>query len=220
MTNACEAVIDAASFVRAHTQVQALTLVPEIRLHLAASLTPVWEATEARAGRQVPPPYWAACWPGGKALARLVLDRPELVRGRHVLDFGSGGGVVAIAASLAGAHCVVAAEVDPLAVEAAAMNALLNAVSFEWLSQDAVGSDDGWDVVCAGDVCYERPMANRVIEWLRTLSRRGALVLLGDPGRSYVPREGIETLARYRVPVSRDLEEQDVRETSVWRLLE
>lgn len=219
MTTAHGARVDHASFVRAHTEIGAPPLVPEISLHLAASVTPVWEATEVQAGRHVPPPYWAACWPGGQALARLVLDRPELVRGRRVLDFASGGGVTAIAACLSGASSVIATEVDPLAAEAAAMNAALNGVSFEIQSRDVIGDDEGWDVVFAGDVCYERAMAERITDWLRTLSRRGALVLMGDPGRAYVPTSGIETIARYRVAVSRDLEDQDVRETLVWRLV-
>lgn len=219
MKSAFGGVIDHASFVRAHTRVDTPCLVPEIRLHLATLMFPVWEATEAQAGRHVPPPYWAACWPGGQALARLVLDRPELVRARRVLDFGSGGGVAAIAASLAGARSVVATEVDPLAAEAAAMNAALNGVSFEIQARDVIGDDDGWDVVFAGDVCYERPMAERITTWLRALSARGALVLMGDPGRSYVPRNRIEVIARYQVQVSRDLEDEDVRETTVWRLL-
>lgn len=210
---------DPASFVLANARVDTPSLVPEIRLHLAASLTDVWETTTDLAGHDVPPPYWAACWPGGQALARLVLDRPETVRHQRVLDVGTGGGVVAIAARMAGASQVIATDVDPFAAAAAAMNATLNGVSLEIQTRDVIGGDEGWDVVFAGDVCYERPLAQRISDWLRTLARRGALVLLGDPGRTYAPRYAIEPVARYRVPVSQELEDRDVRETTVWRLL-
>lgn len=210
---------DHAAFVRAHTRIASPPLVPEVKLHLAPLVTPLWEAMEAREGRHIPPPYWAACWPGGQVLSRLVLDRPALVRDRTVLDFATGCGVSAVTACLAGAARVIATEIDPLATQAARMNAELNDVSFELHDRDVVDTDEGWDVVFAGDVCYERAMAERITSWLRRLSARGALVLLGDPGRTYMPRDGLEELACHRVPVSRDLEDRDARDTAVWRVL-
>ncbi|MBX6367009.1 MAG: methyltransferase [Rhodospirillales bacterium] len=203
-------------FVRANTALTAPPLVPEIALHLATEVTPLWEATEAELQRiGLPPPYWAFAWPGGSALARYVLDHPELVAGRRVLDFGAGSGLVAIAAAKAGAHAM-AAEIDAFAAAAIRLNAAANSVEVEIETSDVIGAECAWDVILAGDMCYERPLAERLVRWLR---RVPALVLLGDPGRSYVPRDGLELLARYVVPTSRDLEDRDSRETAVWRLL-
>lgn len=205
-----------AEFVRANTALAAPPLVPEIALHLATEVTPLWEATEAELQRiGLPPPYWAFAWPGGLALARYVLDHPELVEGRRVLDFGAGSGLVAIAAAKAGARAV-AAEIDAFAAAAIRLNAAANGVEVEIETSDVIGAECAWDVVLAGDMCYERPLAERLVRWLRSVP---ALVLLGDPGRSYVPRDGLEPLARYVVPTSRDLEDRDSRETGVWRLL-
>lgn len=203
-------------FVRANTALAAPPLVPEIALHLATEVTPLWEATEAELQRiGLPPPYWAFAWPGGVALARYVLDHPELVAGRRVLDFGAGSGLVAIAAAKAGARAV-AAEIDAFAAAAIRLNAAANGVEMEIETSDVIGAECAWDVILAGDMCYERPLAERLVRWLR---RVPALVLLGDPGRSYAPRDGLEPLARYVVPTSRDLEDRDSRETGVWRLL-
>lgn len=209
-----------AAFVRAQTALAAPPLVPEVRLYLASEVTPLWEATEVTlAASYVPPPYWAFAWPGGQALARHVLDHPALVRGKRVLDFAAGSGVTAIAAAMAGAAHVDAAEIDAIAIAAIALNAAANDVAITCIEDDPVGSDAGWDTVLAGDVCYEKPMAERVIPWLRGLARRGALVLLGDPGRAYVPREGLAELARYTVPTTLDLEDRTERETVIWKLL-
>lgn len=207
------------AFIRAHTTVGTAPLVPEIRLHLAGASIPLWEALEATEGRRnLPPPYWAWAWPGGQVLARYVLENPALVRARRVLDFASGCGVSAFAAMRAGAASVVANEIDPVAVEACRLNAELNGVVVESVEADFVGTDAGWDVVLAGDVCYERPMAARVEAWLRGLAGRGAVVLMGDPGRNYLPRAGIEEVARWRVPTSRELEDRDERDTRVFRV--
>jgi predicted nicotinamide N-methyase len=177
-----------AIFVRAHTALAAPPLVPEVRLYLASEVTPLWEATEATlAAAYVPPPYWAFAWPGGQALARYVLDHRETVQGKRVLDFAAGSGVTAIAAARAGAAAVEAAEIDAIAIAALALNAATNEAAVTCTDADLVGSDGGWDVVLAGDVCYERPMAERVTPWLQQLARRGAVVLLGDPGRAYLP---------------------------------
>lgn len=210
---------DRAAFVREQTVVAAPPLVPQIRLHLATEVTPLWQATEELLQQTgLPPPYWAFAWPGGQALARHLLDHPEIVRGRRVLDFAAGCGVGAIAAALAGAARVEAGEIDPFAAEALALNAALAGVRVKVLLCDLVGHDEGWDVVLAGDVFYERPMAARVEPWLQDLAARGAVVLVADPGRAYLPARGLSELARYLVPTSRDLEDRPERETVVYRL--
>lgn len=205
-------------FVRANTAIAAPPLTPEIRLHLAAAVTPLWQATEATLQQaQLPPPYWAFAWAGGQALARHVLDHPLLVAGRRVLDFGAGSGVVAISAAKAGA-LVTAAEPDRFAGAALALNAALNGVEFEIETADLLAGDGAWDAVLAGDMCYERPLAERLVPWLSARAREGALVLLGDPGRAYLPTNGLKALARYRVPTPLELEDREARETTVWRL--
>ncbi len=211
---------DAAAFLRAHTAVAHAPLVPEIALHLATEITPIWEATEAWLEREgLAPPFWAFAWPGSVAVARLVLDRPDLVAGKRVLDFAAGCGLAAIAAARAGAVSVEAAEVDPLAVAAIRLNAELNGAGVSALAEDVVGRPCRWDRVIAGDVCYEAPMARRVLPWLRGLAAAGAEVWLADPGRAYVPTGGLEPVARISVPVTRELEDRDVREVTVSRLL-
>ena len=209
-----------AQFVVAETALAAPPLVPEIRLYLASEITPLWQATEARlAETGTPPPYWAFAWPGGQAIARQLLDQPVLVAGRRVLDFAAGSGLAAIAAAKAGASAVEAAEIDPLAGAAIALNAAANGVRVAWRDADLVGSDERWDVVLAGDICYERPMAERVMLWLRRLAGQGCLVLMGDPGRSYLPDRGLARLASHVVPTSRELEDRTERETVIWRVL-
>lgn len=213
--------LDVAAFVRAQTAIAAPPLVPEIRLHLATQITPLWEATEATlAAANVPPPYWAFAWPGGQALARHVLDRPETVRGRRVLDFAAGCGLGAIAAAKAGAAHVLASDIDAIALEVMALNAALNGVAFATTSADLSRENDSpWDVIIAGDVCYERPMAEAILPWLRGLARQGIAVLMADPGRAYLPARGVEEIARYDVPTSLELEDRTLRTTRVLRLL-
>jgi len=196
-------------------------LVPEIRLHLATEITPIWQATEESLARgAVPPPFWAFAWAGGQALARYLLDHPKQVAGRCVLDFGSGSGLVAIAAAKAGAAQVLAAEIDHFAAAAIAANAALNEVAISVITADVIDATDAhWEVVTAGDVCYEQPMADRVTAWLRLLARHGNLVLLGDPGRAYLPADRLRERARYPVPTSRDLEDREIREGVVWEVL-
>jgi predicted nicotinamide N-methyase len=213
--------MDPAVFVRANTAVSTPPLVSEIRLHLATEVTPIWLATEETLARSgLPPPFWAFAWAGGQALARYLLDHPAVVAGRSILDFGAGSGLVAIAAAKAGAVAVVAAEIDNFAAAAIAANAALNDVDIAVWTGDPLGTvDTRWEVVTAGDVCYERPMADRVTGWLRMLTARGTLVLLGDPGRAYLPAEGLIERARYLVPTSRELEDRETRETVVWEVL-
>jgi predicted nicotinamide N-methyase len=208
-------------FVERNTAIAAPPLVPEIRLRLATEITPIWQATEETLARSgLPPPYWAFAWAGGQALARYLLDHPEVVAGRSVLDFGAGSGLVAIAAAKAGAASVLAAEIDHFAAAAIAANAALNAVAIGVTTADVLDTcDPRWEVVTAGDVCYERPMAERVTAWLRDLARRGGLVLLGDPGRTYLPSHGMRERARYLVPTSRELEDRDSRDGVVWEVL-
>ena len=209
------------AFVDAQTIVAAPPLVPEITLHLASEVTPLWQATEATLARDnLPPPYWAFAWPGGQALARYVLDHRDVVEGRRVLDFAAGSGLVAIAAAKAGANHVTASEIDPFALAAIERNARRNGVRVVIASQDLTAAPpERWNVVLAGDVCYERPMAERVTPWLRAAAKAGALVLIADPGRAYLPDAGLEELARYVVPTSRDLEDRSERETRVLRVL-
>ena len=210
-----------AAFVRCNTAITAPPLVPEIRLHLATEITPIWQATEdalARSG--LPPPFWAFAWAGGQALARYLIDHSAEVTGRSVLDFGAGSGLVAIAAAKAGATAVLAAEIDPFAAAAIAANAALNDVDITVQTEDLLDTVDAcWEVVTAGDVCYERPMADRVMGWLRGMAARGSLVLLGDPGRAYVPSQGLLERSRYLVSTSRELEDRDCREAVIWQVL-
>ncbi len=211
---------DVAAFVRAQTAVTAPPLVPEIRLHLATKITPLWEATEASlAAANVPPPYWAFAWPGGQALSRYVLDQPDSVRNRRVLDFAAGCGIGAIAAAKSGATSVVASDIDAIAVAVIGINAALNAVSVGTTTADLTRDPAArWDTIIAGDVCYERPMAEAVMPWLRAQIAGGATVLMADPGRAYLPQDGFDEIARYDVPTSLELEDRTVRTTRVLRL--
>lgn len=208
-------------FVLGNTAITAPPLVPEIRLYLATEITPIWQATEETLARgAVPPPFWAFAWPGGQGLARYLLDHPEIVAGREVLDIGSGSGIVAIAAAKAGAARVVAAEIDPFAVAAIALNAAMNDVMLTIESRDLLNrAAAGWDVALAGDICYEELMSSRAMTLLRRIAARGRLALLGDPGRSYLPREGLVERARYVVSTSREIEDRDEREGVVWQVL-
>jgi len=211
---------DPSAFILAQTMIAAPPLTPEIKLHLATEITPIWEATEASLTQMnLPPPYWAFAWAGGQALTRFLLDHPDWVKGKSVLDFAAGSGLSAIGAAKAGAAQVQAAEIDDYAIAAIALNARINGVAIDLVRDDLVGVEPRWDVVLAGDVCYERPMAERVIAWFRTLAGRGVAVLMGDPGRAYLPQSGLLELARYQVPTSLELEDRTVRETIVWRLM-
>jgi predicted nicotinamide N-methyase len=195
-------------------------LVPEVRLHLATEVVPLWRKTEEELEEQgVPPPYWAFAWAGGQALARYVLDHPEAVRGKSVLDFGSGSGLVAIAAAKAGAASVLAADIDAFAAAAIQLNAEANGENVAITQEDLIGRSGDWATILLGDMCYERPLAERLLIWLVELRQAGAAVLLGDPGRSYFPASGVEKLATYTVQTTRELEDREIRETSVYRLL-
>jgi predicted nicotinamide N-methyase len=196
------------SFIKANTQLVTPPACPEIQLHLGTAITPMWHATEAEMHMiNLPPPYWAFAWAGGQALARHILDSPWLVRGRKVLDFAAGSGIAGIAAAKAGAASVEATEIDAVASAAIGLNA------------DATSAPPGlWDVVLAGDICYERPMAERCFPWLQRLAAQGAMVLLADPGRAYLPAKGLVRLADYTIPTSRDIEDRDSRLTVIYRV--
>ena len=211
---------DPSEFIRANTALVAPPLVPQIKLHLATEVVPLWRLTEDELQAQgVPPPYWAFAWAGGQALARYILDNPRIVAGKDVLDFGSGSGLVAIAAAKSGAEPVMAADIDPYAQAAIRMNAIANSAILSTTTSDLIDSDGNWRVILVGDMCYERPLAERLLAWLTDRAKHGASVLLGDPGRSYFPKGGVEKLETYRVQTTRDLEDREIRETSVYRLV-
>ena len=205
------------AFIQANTELLFPPLVPEVRLHLATEVMPLWRKSEEELEAMgVPPPYWAFAWAGGQALARYILDNKNVVAGKSVLDFGSGSGLVGIAAVKAGARSVLSADIDKYAVAAIALNAQANGVTITATTDDLIGGDGDWDVILIGDMCYERPLAEKLLQWLRD---SGASALLGDPGRSYFPKSGVERLALYNVQVTRDLEDREIRETGVYRLL-
>lgn len=221
MTAGDVAARDPARFIRDNTVLHEPPLVPEVRLHLASEIVPIWQMTEEELEKTgLPPPFWAFAWAGGQALSRYILDNPGIVTGRRVLDFGSGSGMIGIAAMKAGAASVLAADIDRFAVSAIALNAAVNEVAIAVTAEDIVGVENrGWDVVLVGDMCYERPLAERVEAWLRRLAGEGVTVLIGDPGRTYLPKSGLEKLTSYAVMTTRELEDTDVRNTSVWRVL-
>jgi predicted nicotinamide N-methyase len=204
------------NFIRANSELIAPPLVPELRLHLATEVVPLWRKTEEELNEMgVPPPYWAFAWAGGQALARYVLDNPQIVRGKRVLDFGAGSGIVGLAAAHAGAAHVLAADIDKFSVAAITANAAANTLAISITSDDIIGSKQDFDVILVGDMCYERPLAERLLAWLKNSD---AHILLGDPGRSYFPKEGLTRLALYSVTTTREIEDREIRETGVWSL--
>lgn len=208
------------AFIVDHTHVAAAPIVAEIALRTGSLSMPLWEAAALTDPRQaVPPPYWAWAWAGGQALARYVLDHPELVRGQKAADIGCGGGIVAIAAAMAGATSVSAIDVEVFAIEACRLNAAANGVTLDLVEADPIGTDAGWDVVLVGDLWYEPELAARLAPWLRDLVARGAQVLTGDPGRAHLPTVGLAELARYEVPTIEDLEDVSTKTVRVLRLL-
>ncbi|WP_166531148.1 class I SAM-dependent methyltransferase [Blastococcus xanthinilyticus] len=211
-----------ASFVRAHTRPVRPALVPEVELLVAADVVALWEAMETEQGRtSTDPPFWAAAWPGGQALARYVLDHPELVAGRSVLDLGAGSGLVAVAAVRAGAASVLASDVDPFALTAITVNAERNGTAGITPVGDVLGDGPpAVDVVLAGDVCYDREMTDRVLPFLDAARAGGAEVLVGDPGRVYLPEDRLEAVAAYDVADTEPSPDRPapVRRTTVWRL--
>lgn len=221
-------IADKTAFIIANTRKHHVPLIPEIAIHLADEAVPLWHKTEEEIGEHgLPPPFWAFAWAGGQALGRHVLDHPELVRGKRVLDLASGSGLVGIAAMKAGATSVDVADIDAFARAAAALNAQINHVKLSLIEDDLLTqpvstepSGRRWDVILAGDIFYERDTAQRAFDFLTQHAVYGATILIGDPGRSYLPKDKLIRLANYSVPVTHDLEDAEIKQTSVWALNE
>ncbi len=213
-------IADHARFIVEQTSVLPVPLVPEILLHLAHEAIPIWKKTEEELGELgLPPPFWAFAWAGGQALSRYVLDNPEAVAGKTVLDLATGAGLVAIAAHMAGARDVLAADIDAFALAATGLNAQLNAASIKVTAEDLLQQEPPRrDVILVGDVFYERPLADIALVWLQKARDAGAEILIGDPGRSYLPRHALVKLHRYGVPACRELEDAEIKQTAVWAL--
>jgi len=209
---------EAEHFIRDNTALLAPPHVPEIRLYLAHEAHDLWRRTEEELEEiGLPPPFWAFAWAGGQGLARHVLDHSEIVRGRKVLDFATGSGLVAITACKAGARSVHAADTDPFTLCACRLNAAANGVSFTITTENLIGTMPDAEIILAGDVFYDREMSAAVMEWFAMLAEAGKTVLVGDPGRSYLPKDRLERLAEYQVPVTRALEDAEIKRTTVWR---
>jgi predicted nicotinamide N-methyase len=208
------------AFIGANTRSVTTPLVPEITLHLAEASLPIWQKTEDDLGEiNLPPPYWAFAWAGGQALARYLLDTPDLTAGRRVLDLGTGSGLTAIAAKLAGAGDVLAADIDRLALVAVTMNAAANGVVVATTVENLLLKPCGtWDVILVGDLFYERQLADHVLTYIDAATKAGATALIGDPQRNYFPKGRFSQVAAYQVPVTRELEDADIKTTAVWRL--
>jgi predicted nicotinamide N-methyase len=209
---------DVRSFILENTSILSPPHVPEVRLHLADEAHDLWHKTEEQlAETGLPPPFWAFAWAGGQGLARYVLDNPEIVRGRRVIDFASGSGLVGIAAMMAGAAAVTCADIDSCAYVAAALNAALNGVTVRPMHENLIGSAPNAEILLAGDVFYDRQFAGELISWFDDLSTHGIEIIIGDPGRAYLPKGRLDQLAVYDVPVTRALEDADAKRTTVWR---
>ncbi len=212
-----DTVTDRRDFIRANTALIAPPHVPEICLHLADEAHELWHRTEEELQAiGLEPPFWAFAWAGGQGLARYILENPQVVAGRRVVDFATGSGLVAIAAMKAGAVSVLASDIDPFCEAAVALNAEANGVSVEFTERDLVGEVLDCDVLLAGDVFYDRAFAERLLSWMRGLAAGGVDVIVGDPGRAYLPKTDLAARATYEVPVTRVLEDSEVKKTTVW----
>lgn len=211
--------MDHAAFVRANTSILSPPLVPEIKLHLAHEALPIWQKTEDELGEiGLPPPFWAFAWAGGQALSRYILDAPTFVLDKRVVELASGSGMVGIAAMKAGAASVLSADIDLFSVAAIEVNAALNGVSLSIASEDLLAhAVPDVDLILVGDLFYEKGVAERCLDWLEQAQAKGIDVLIGDPGRSYLPKNRLLKIAEYSVPVSRDLEDAEIKRTAVWR---
>jgi predicted nicotinamide N-methyase len=207
-------------FIVRNTRLQSPPHTPELKLHLADEITPIWKLTEAELGEiGLPPPFWAFAWAGGQALARYLLDHPDEAAGKRVVDFATGSGIVAIAAARAGARSVLAADIDGFCAAAVGLNTEANGVAVDFTATDLLDSaPPDAELILAADICYERPLAERVMVWLSDARAAGARVLIGDPGRTYFPKTGLTRLAEYQVETTRELEDMEVKRTSVWAM--
>ena len=214
------AITDTTAFILANTRLQAVPHAPEISLWLADEITPIWRLTEEELGELgLPPPFWAFAWAGGQAVARWLLDNPSEVAGKRVLDFATGSGLVGIAAMKAGAVSALGADIDPFCAAAVALTAQASGVALTFTDGNLLNAPPPpVDVICAGDVCYEAPMTERVLDWLGQARANGTRVLIGDPGRTYFPKTGLDFLAEYRVQTTRELEDQEIKRSSVWSM--
>jgi predicted nicotinamide N-methyase len=216
------AVGDPAVFIIANTLLLPVPLVPEIRLHVADEAVPLWTKTEDEINEiGLPPPFWAFAWAGGQALARYILDHPETVAGKIVIDLASGSGLVAIAAAKAGAARVIAYDIDSFACTAIALNARRNDVAIEVCGDDLLAGATAPEAgtILAGDIFYDSDTAMRAFDFLSARAMYGATVLIGDPGRSFLPKDKLRQIAEYKVPVSRELEDADIKQTAVWEII-
>jgi predicted nicotinamide N-methyase len=211
-------IADPRGFILANTRLQTPPHTPELSLYLADEVTPIWRLTEDELGKLgLPPPFWAFAWAGGQAVARYLLDHPGEAAGKRVLDFATGSGLVAIAAMLAGARQTLGADIDPFCAAAVALNARANGVAVAFTGRDLLDAPPpAADLITAGDICYEQPLAERVLDWLKAAHISGTRVLIGDPGRSYFPRQGLVKLAEYQVETTRELEDFAVKRTGVY----
>jgi len=214
-------IADPAAFIRANTKLLTPPLVPEIKLHLAEESLPIWLKTEEELGEiNVPPPFWAFAWAGGQALARYLLDNPALVADKTILDLGCGSGLTAIASMLAGARSALAADIDVLALVATRLNSEANGVVVKTTSDDLLArAPQPFGVTMVGDLFYERAMSEAVLAYIEAAARGGSVILIGDPQRNYFPRDRFTKVAEYNVPVTRELEDNEIKRTAVWRLL-
>ncbi len=206
------------AFILQNTRLRRVPFVLELELHLADEIMPIWQKIEAAVGKRgVAPPFWAFAWVGGQAIARYLLDHPEEVTGKRVLDIATGSGLGAIAAMRAGALSAIAADIDGFSGAAVALNARANGVTVFFTDRDLLDANPpDVDLILAGDICYERPLAARILAWLRIAHERGTRVLIGDPGRAYLPRRGLVRLAEYEVPTTRELEDTVVKRAGVY----
>ena len=217
-TQIAPGILDRRAFILANTRLQSPPHTPELRLYLADEITPIWRMTEEELGAiGLPPPFWAFAWAGGQALARYLLDHPHEAAGKRAVDFATGSGLVAIAAMKAGAAAVSGADIDGFCAAAVELNARENDVAVDFTDRDLLdAAPPAVDLITAGDICYEKPLAERVLAWLKAAHDQGTRVLIGDPGRSYFPRQGLVKLAEYQVETTRELEDMMVKRTGVW----
>ncbi len=216
-------IADRRAFIRANTRLSPVPHVPEISLYVAEESVPIWQKTEEELDEMgLPPPYWAFAWAGGQALARYVLDNAHAVAGKRVLDLAAGSGLVAIAAAKAGAAPVTAVDIDAFSDAAIALNAEANAVYVDVTVHDMLDHpappEARYDVILVGDLFYERDTAARALAFLDRHAALGTRVLIGDPGRTYLPKDRLTRLAEYSVPVTRELEDLEIKHTTVWEL--